>query len=238
MTPTIVREAPQKRICPPIASRSGKNRRAAAVLMSATGARGGVVAVAEEPPANEPESYGPEILRADAPDGDLRPRLRLGFAADDGERVGEAGIERMIAGDGGRLDAGERGGALEQRGIERVLLLEVRPLPEVDRIARGRKLILGLQYARGLESRVHVLQSPEAADQQARARDEHDRERQLGDDQRAPKARAAGACRSARRTVGERRLEIEPARLERRNQPEHDADQHRDAERRRQDRRR
>ena len=116
--------------------------------------RGGrVVAVAEEPPANEPESDGPEILRADAPDGDLRPRPRFGFAADDGERVGEAGIERMVAGDGGRLDAGERGGALEQRGVEGVLLLEVRPLPEVDRIARGRELILGLQHACGSGTR-------------------------------------------------------------------------------------
>ena len=98
-----------------------------------------------------------EIPGRDATYGNLGPRSRFFAAAHDEERVRVARIERMIARDGGRDHAGQGRRALENRRGKRVLLLEVRPEPEVDGIAGARQFVLRLQDALGMEAGIHAL---------------------------------------------------------------------------------
>ena len=78
------------------------------------------------------------------------------LAADHDERVGEAGIERVVAGDRSRLDARKRPRAPEKSGRERVHLLEIREHREVDRVAAPRELVLGLQRVLDAETGIDM----------------------------------------------------------------------------------
>ena len=72
----------------------------------------------------------------------------------------------------------------------------------------------------------------EAADQQRGADEQHDRQRQFADHQHALRAPAGAARRGAVQAFAlERRLRVEPPRLQQRHQPEDDAGHHRQSER-------
>jgi hypothetical protein len=53
----------------------------------------------------------------------------------------------MVAGDGRRLNAGQRRDSFEQRRVELVHLLEVGPELEVHRVSSGRQLKFRLEHA-------------------------------------------------------------------------------------------
>ena len=111
--------------------------------------RGGVGAVAllEQAPAAKRQADRPEVPGRHAAHGDLGPGAGLGFTPDDGERVGEAGIEWMVAGDGHRVHARQAAGARDERAGEAVDLLEIRPRLEIDRVAGRGQLELRLEDA-------------------------------------------------------------------------------------------
>ena len=76
-----------------------------------------------------------------------------------------------------------------------------------------------------VEARIDPHQLREAADEEAGADEQHDRERDLGDDERAAQELAAGACRRRAAAVLQRAREIRPRRVERGDDAEEDAGQ-------------
>ena len=109
----------------------------------------------------------------------------------------------------------------EQRAVEGVHFFEVRPLLEVSGIPRGRKLVFRLEDTVGRETGVHLLQAPEALDEQARAGEQHDGQGELGDDEHGAHAAAATSrCSMAAAFTAERRERIDAERLKNRNEAE------------------
>ena len=92
-----------------------------------------------------------------------------------------AGAQRVVRGN--RRGLRRRGAPAtlrQQLLIEAADRRSIRPLPVIEAIAAGRQLELRLQDTARIESGIDLLQLPEAADQQARAGEEHDRESDLG----------------------------------------------------------
>ena len=196
--------------------------------------RGRGICVCEQPPADERHAHRPEIAGSDPPHRDLGLRPRFGFASHDPERVGEAWIERMVRGDGSRVHSWQRPDAIEQRSCEPLDLGQVRETPEVHRIAAAGQLVLGLDDAGGPEARVDLLQPPEALDEEGRTDRERHGQGHLGDDERGSQG---GSIAAGRRTVAgfaaKRALNVGPPGLERRNQPEGESCNDRQAQRHR-----
>ena len=150
----------------------------------------GAVGVLEQPPAHEAKPDRAEIAGCNPAHRHLGEVARLGLASDDRKRVGEAGAQRMAAGDGHGLDAGKRRRAREQRRVEPVNRLDVGPIAEVERIAARRQLELGLQHAGRDRSRDRPAAGARSSCISSPApTHEHDGERDLGDDQRRPRQR-------------------------------------------------
>ena len=105
------------------------------------------IRIGEQAAADERNAHGAEIAGCDAAHRYLRLRGGFGFTTDDTERIGEAGIEWMLSGDGCRIDARQALSLLEYPARERVDLLEVWVAAKVDRITARRQLILGLQHS-------------------------------------------------------------------------------------------
>ena len=129
----------------------------------------------------------------------------------------------MVAGDGRGRDAGQSLGARQDRGDERVLLAEIGPRGEVGRVARTRQLVFGLQHTAGAEARVDAEKVPETANQQTRAGEQHDGERELAGDEHRPERRAGGADGAAPAVGLQRGLEVDAACVQRWDEAEQEA---------------
>ena len=121
------------------------------------------------------------------------------------------------------LDAGQRGDARQRFAEEAAGPAQV--------VARGRKLHAAGEHAFGAEARIDALQLDEAAHQQAGAGEQHERQRDFGDDERAEHAvqppAAAVTSAFAQRVAGVARRD------ERRHEAEDDAGRQRDDHRER-----
>ena len=94
----MVRAAPQNPSCCLSGSRSAKNRRAAVSVDHGDRRSAHVVGLLGEPAEDEGQTDGAKVLGCHPSDRDLRPLACLGLATHHDERVGEPGVERVVAG--------------------------------------------------------------------------------------------------------------------------------------------
>ena len=120
-----------------------------------------------------------------------------------------------------RADAGQRAQARQQ-------LIEKREARGILRVARVRQRQLERERLLGFETGIDRLQADKAPDQQTRAGEQHDGQRQFDDDQRAAKARAAAAGHGPASALLQRGGEPAARRVERRHQAEENPRQHGD----------
>ena len=134
-----------------------------------------------------------EVVRADDPHRRRRHRcrVRLGLVVttEPGDDI-EIARERQPACDGRRFHSGFR---LQSREERRHECVEVRG----RRILRGRKRQTERRDAFRIESRLNALQLQIAANEQARADQQHGGKRELRDDQQSPSSRRALPNRTA-----------------------------------------
>ena len=90
------------------------------------------------------------------------------------------------------------------------------------RVLRGGKPELHREQVRRVEAEVDLLKLHERPGQQAGADEEHDRERQLGDDEHTAQLDASNASREPAGTRRERVIEIRARRVKRRGEAERD----------------
>src|SRR5262245_27436058 len=122
----------------------------------------------------------------------------------------------MVAGYGYRLYPWKRCYSTLQFVVERMSRKPAGPLRVVIGIPAGRQLKLRLKDTRRIESRVHLPQSPEAANQHPCSCHQHHRERQFADHQtRAEPAMPAPGRGTATCFALKRRLQVDPRGLKR-----------------------
>jgi hypothetical protein len=185
-----------------------------------------------EAPADERNAECPEVPWCNEPAGDLRPVRRFRLAANHQERIREPDIERVIGRQRCRLDSRQPADALDQPSGEAVVGGEMRRRVFAPRVLHRRRLELCLEDAGHVEAWIGSGQVPEAPNQQAGARDEHNGERHFNDDEsrsHGASVTAAGCAAAARGR--ERRLHVGVPGLEHGQRPERDAYQRGYAER-------
>ena len=167
----------------------------------------------------------PEVVRRDHVEARTRTLPRIAHRlADDRERHAEAGARDRHARSGGdAAHAGDRAHAIEELSIERVDLLRILQPLRRHRQEEGEQVI-------GAKAQIDVGQADDAADGEAGAGEERERERELRHDEGAPRPVPARADRRSSRFLQD--VVQVPARdLPRGRAAEHQARQHRHAER-------
>ena len=130
-----------------------------------------------------------------------------------------AKTERQVFGKRHRLDSGQRRDAAEHLALERGSAGAIVTLQfEIERHRH---------HMARIESRIEGIGVPQPAHEQPGTREQQRRQRDLRDHESIAQPRATHAGR----LVAQRRHHIGTHRFQRRNQPEHDAGQHRDHER-------
>src|SRR6267142_591285 len=104
-------------------------------------------------------------------------------------------------------------------------LLEVRPYFEIDGIPRHWELVFRLQDAGSLETRIDLLEPPEASDEKTRTDHQQNGHGNLGHDESRPKTMPAAAHRASRITFAlQAGLQANAAGLQRRKHSEEQSD--------------
>ncbi len=143
-------------------------------------------------------------------------------ALDAERRPARRAAERQAGDAADRLHAGQRGDALEHAPVEQHPRL-VREVRAGLRIVRLRQPEPRGQHRRGVEAEIDALQPPETLDQQRRADQQHQRERELADDEDAAQARRASGGAGPARRLAHHRLQLGVRALNRRRQAEEHA---------------
>ena len=125
----------------------------------------------------------------------------------------DSAVWRQRRGFGRHDHAGQRVEPIEERPEETLLLGRGRVLAPRQRQARH-------QDVRGVQPEIDRLQRDEAAHEQPRADQQHQRQRDFDDDEHAAEPAAAEAAADAFAGVLERLDHVAPGRLQRRDQPE------------------
>src|SRR5215470_15291103 len=145
-----------------------------------------VVAFVKFAPRDDPHAHRAEIVRAYGAVPRHGPLIGLGrgTAFDHEIGVGVVARERKRRNRAGRLHARQRPDALQKLAEKRGDLITL----GIDRL---RQRYDGGQYVARVETGIDSLKPDEASDQQPRADEQHQRQRGLGDHQRAERAAAA-----------------------------------------------
>ena len=185
------------------------------------------ITVREVAPAQQRQAHRTEVAWRDLADRDRRLILGEQFRAPvDHDRLLRAAGERERVDDGGGLHARQHSEAL-QRAVEECAGLRRRLVSSF-----GERYLEGQQVA-GIEAGLDMAKRQQAAQHDAGAHQQHDRERNLADDEQTARLEADGARFAAALFQGV--VEIGPARADRRQHAGKDTGQHRCAEHEEQD---